>query len=172
MKKLFLVLILLVQLFILTGCKSSLQDITIGDQYIFTIEEDHYYIFFYKDGCSGCELVKPTILEYAKGGKTKIYAVNLHPEGKNQSRIFRKFTEGNTGQGTNGDFYVNGATKWTSLYIASTPSLIEIIVKTEKVEIKNEETGEYEIVEREVKKAYFIANGEKAINEFFASLDE
>lgn len=161
MKKLLLVLILLAQVFIFTGCKTSIEDMTIGDQAIFDVEADHYYIYFYKDGCSGCEFVKPVILDAIADKDIVIYAVNLHPEGKSQSLIFRKFTKGNTGQGSNGDFYVNGATKWEMLYIATTPSLIEI----KAVDVTNDQG-----VTEKVKKAYFVANGEENIRKYLEDL--
>lgn len=156
MKKLLVILILLVQLFVFTGCNKDLESMTIGDQYIFQMEEESYYVYFYKDGCSSCELTTPTVLEYAKKGEVKVYAVNLHPEGEDQSKIFRKFTLGNTNQGENGDFYVNGISSWTGFYIASSPALIEI--KTVKEGEEN------------IKKAYFVANGQDAITEYFNAL--
>lgn len=156
MKKVLLVLIILLQLFIFVGCKKDIDELTIGDQYIFTMEEEHYYVYFYKDGCSSCELTTPTVLEYAQRGDIKVYAVNLHPEGEDQSRIFRKFTLGNSNQGENGDFYVNGVSSWSMLYIASSPALIE--VKT----VQKDETTE--------KKAYFVASGKEAINQYFNEL--
>lgn len=156
MKKILLLFLLLVQLFVFTGCSKDLESLTIGDQYIFKMEEENYLIYFYKDGCSSCELTTPIVLQFVKEGDKKVYAVNLHPEGEDQSRIFRKFTLGNTAQGVKGDFYVDGTTAWSEMYIASSPALIE--VKTE--EYKGEK----------VKMAYFIANGETAITEYLQGL--
>ena len=156
MKKILLIVFLLVQIFVFTGCKNDLDSITIGDQYIFQMEEENYYIYFYKDGCSSCELTSPLILENIKNLDKPIYAVNLHPKGESESKIHRKFPLGNTAQGINGDFYVNGAKSWTELYIASTPALIEIVTV--------ERDGEY------VKRANFITNGETNITEYIKSL--
>lgn len=172
MKKIVLLLILVMQLFMFAGCKKDIESIRIGDQYIFDIESEDYYIFFYKDGCSGCELVKPIILEYASKGEKSIYAVNLHPEGQEESYIFRKFSQASTGQGTNGDFYVNGVTSWSGLYIGSTPSLIQVKVVEETVKVQNKDTGEYEYVTKTSKKAYFVASGAEAVEKYFDELNK
>lgn len=44
--------------------KSELHYIRIED--IFDQEEDIYYVFFLRDGCSGCNAVKPTLRKYTK----------------------------------------------------------------------------------------------------------
>ena len=156
MKKILLIIILVIQVFVFTGCKNDLDSLTIGDQYIFKMEEENYYIYFYKDGCSSCEMTTPIILENIKKLDKPLYAVNLHPKGEKESRIHRKFPLGNTAQGINGDFYVNGTKAWSELYIASTPALIEIVTV--------ERDGEY------VKRANFVANGETNITEYINNL--
>lgn len=172
MKKIILLLILVLQLFVFAGCGKDLESIRIGDKYIFDIQSEDYYIFFYKDGCSGCELTKPIILDYVKNGEKSLYAVNLHPEGEDESYIFRKFTQGGTGQGTNGDFYVDGATSWNELYIGATPSLIQVKVVEETVKVYNKETNAYEYVTKTSKKAYFVASGSDAIEAYFDGLNK
>ena len=98
---------------------------TISDNEIFSKEEQHYLVYFMKDGCSYCEKIKADILkylyltskeEYSKS--LKLYVVNLNT-GDYKSSILRKYSE-------ELETFVNGVTKWDDLYISSTPTLIEV----------------------------------------------
>ena len=94
---------------------------------------DVYYVFFYREGCSGCEDTKPYILAYIKAlksgdypGARAMYAVNLSDE-KNYTMYVANHAEG--GQGTDGRFWVDGVSNWSELKIGSTPSLITVYIK-------------------------------------------
>lgn len=146
MKRLYkgIILLLVISVFgILSGCSSTKSDMkgikNLVQQDIFKQKEEKYWVFFYREGCSGCEEVKPYVLKYIDYRKgrdecKKIYGVNLSNE-KNSS-IYRTYkNEDGNGQGqyTDGDgvvhkgiFYVNHVTNWDDLYIGTTPSLISI----------------------------------------------
>ena len=98
---------------------------TINDNEIFSKEEQHYLVYFMKNGCSYCEKIKADVLkylyltskeEYSKS--LKLYVVNLNT-GDYKSSILRKYSD-------ELETLVNGVTKWDDLYISSTPTLIEI----------------------------------------------
>ncbi|MDD3437673.1 MAG: hypothetical protein PHC64_11030 [Candidatus Gastranaerophilales bacterium] len=139
MKKVFLLLVLLFSIATLSGCNQagSLQGvISIKKEDIFNQKEDKYYIYFHRLDCEDCEASAPYVIQYAhmlkdyKGcaGKRKIYAVLLYTEEEKPGEevyIYRKYT-GEDGQGTDGNYYVNGVTDWRDLYIATTSSLIAI----------------------------------------------
>lgn len=166
MKKVFLITILILSLFLFYGCKDKNKEKVyptyIEDSEIFSMPEDHYYIFFEKDGCSKCEAVLPTIIDYLTyyedGNKyPKLYAVNVakNIDGEvKKSIISRIFTYSNTGQGIDGDFYVDGTTDYLQLFISSTPSIIEIYTKDNQ------------------KVAKFIADGKTNINNYFSELEK
>ena len=165
MKKILLVCILLLQVCFFTACKENdknIEEITIGDQFIFDCEEDHYLIYFYADKCQECKKTNQCVNQYYKNSKNEdknlplIYAVNIHPSGEKSSYIFREFEIGKTGQGTNNNFYVDGVKDWQELYISSVPALIEIKTEFSK--------------NGEVKKAFFIADGEKNIRRYLTDL--
>ena len=121
MRKTILVLLTLIISIMLVGCGSSdmkgVKNLT--QQQIYEQKEDKYYIFFYREGCSGCEDTKPYILAYIKALKSgdypgaRMYVAN-HAEG---------------GQGTDGRFWVDGVSNWSELKIGSTPSLITVYIK-------------------------------------------
>lgn len=133
MKKVILLVLIMVSAFTLCGCKKStdmdyLKSLT--QQNIFTQKEEKYFVFFYRDDCTGCEETKPYIINYwnavnngAYQGKRQIYGVNISNE-KN-TKIYRKYA-GTGGQGTDGAYFVDGVSQWDKLYIGSTPSLISI----------------------------------------------
>ena len=105
----------------------------LSQQEIYEQKEDKYYIFCYRDGCSGCEDTKPYVLAYIKALKTgnyegarNIYGLNLSSE-KNYTMYVANKEEG--GQGTDGRFWVDGVTNWSELKIGSTPSLITVYIK-------------------------------------------
>ena len=136
MRKMVIILMFIVLSAALSGCKKS-SDMdgikNLKQQEIFTQSENKYYVFFYREGCSGCEDTKPYIKAYIKALKTgnyegarPIYGVNLSDEA-NYTMYVSYSKEG--GQGTDGRFFVDGVTKWEDLYIGSTPSLITVYVK-------------------------------------------
>lgn len=143
------------------GCTSIESDMSgiknLVQQEIYKQKEERYYVFFYRDGCSGCEEVKPIVLKYIKYRKDrdecrKIYGVNLSNE-KNNSMYRTYLNEDGKGQGQytdssgvhKGIFYVDGVTEWDDLYIGTTPSLISV----------KEVDG--------VKYSYFIASGSEKV---------
>ncbi len=135
MRKTILVLLTLIISIMLVGCGSSdmkgVKNLT--QQQIYEQKEDKYYVFFYREGCSGCEDTKPYILAYIKAlksgdypGARAMYAVNLSDE-KNYTMYVANHAEG--GQGTDGRFWVDGVSNWSELKIGSTPSLITVYIK-------------------------------------------
>lgn len=135
MKRAIIVLIVIILSAVLVGCnKTDMKGIkNLTQQEIYEQKEDKYYIFFYRDGCSGCEDTKPYIKAYIKALKTgnyegarPIYGVNLSSE-ENYTMYVSNKKEG--GQGTDGRFWVDGVTNWEELCIGSTPSLITVYVK-------------------------------------------
>lgn len=125
-----LLLMLIIYIFSFAyGCgkiESDMEGIkNLVQQEIYEQKEDKYLVFFYREGCSGCENVKPIVLkyiEYRKGRDEcrKIYGFNLSNE-KN-SVIYREYTP----EDDTIDFYVNKVTEWDKLYIASTPALLSV----------------------------------------------
>lgn len=134
MKKVILLVLVLVGLFTLSGCKyESDMDVVknLVQQQIFEQKEEKYFIFFYLDGCTGCEETKPSVMNYYNlvkndDSKRKIYGVNLSNPKNNPMYVKNPL---DVGQGTDGAFYVNGVTNWEDLNIGSTPSLISIYIK-------------------------------------------
>lgn len=162
MRKIYKVLLLMLVMnatFILSACNSSnmsgIKNLT--QQQIYTQKEDRYYVFFYRENCSGCEEVKPYVLKYVKQAKKnskarKIYGFNLSDE-KNKL-IYRTNPDKEHGQGSyinssgetvKGIFFVDEVQKWDDLYIGTTPSLISVRVIDG------------------VKKSYFICSGHAKI---------
>ncbi len=142
MKKIILFIIAAISLFTLIGCgyetdMSTIKNLTQQD--IFEQKEEKYFIFFYLDGCTGCEETKPYIINYynlVKGDESKrqIYGVNLsNPKNK---QIYKKYT-GTEGQGTDGNFYVDGVKNWEELKIGTTPSIISIYKDKDGVKTAN-----------------------------------
>ena len=139
MRKVLSFIVLVMMLFVFTGCKSKVKvnPMYITAENIYNVEEDKYLVYFEKENCSQCAETLSSVIEYltetsGKSGYPKIYSVALDYTDENGETasipISRAMTE-NTGQGPNGNFYVNGVTNWIALYIAAAPSLIEISVK-------------------------------------------
>ena len=136
MKKILFVVLFAFLLFTSFGCKKeTVKPAYISAENIFEIESDKYLVYFEKETCSQCAQALPHVIDYltetsGKKGAIIIYRVSLEytdEEGNIQSiPISRSFTEANTGQGPDGNFYVNGVSKWIALYIAAAPSLIEV----------------------------------------------
>ncbi|MDD3437674.1 MAG: hypothetical protein PHC64_11035 [Candidatus Gastranaerophilales bacterium] len=111
------ILIIVLFLLILCGCNtdSDIPVITQGD--IFEIEAEEYYVLFVKDGCGGCEKIKPDAIKYHRSAfvKTKlpkIYLVNVS-DPTNQGIIGKEDN-------------LEGVTDLIDLKITRTPTLIVI----------------------------------------------
>ena len=137
MKKILFFIILSLLFMGVTGCKekSKVNPTYISAENIYEVELDRYFVYFEKEDCSQCAATLPNVIEYlteTQGKKNgyKIYAVLLEFTDENGETvtlpISRAFTGADTGQGPNGNFYVNGVSNWVALYIAAAPSLIEI----------------------------------------------
>ncbi len=148
MKKFIFILFLFVFLSLSVSCKKELEINDINDYDIFNCEEETYYIYIYKDGCSICESTLPSIIKYYnKNNDVKFYKLNIHKEDEEASIIAREFTLGETGNQPTG-VYVNGCTDYEQLFIKGTPMLIKIETIDEK------------------KQSIFIAYGKSEINSF------
>lgn len=133
MKKIIGLIITIISIFALSGCKYETDMLTIKNlvqQNIFEQKEEKYFVFFYIDGCTGCEETKPYIINYYNlvkedDSKRPIFGVNLsNPKNK---QMYIKYA-GTEGQGTDGNFYIDGVTNWEELRIGTTPSMISIYV--------------------------------------------
>lgn len=144
MKKIFSLALLLVGLVLIAGCgKTKLKDLD-ADKLLST--EGKYYVYFYREDCTGCQEVKPVIQQYLEAiqeekwsDKRRLYGFNI-TTGSGNEEIYRVYT-GENGQGTDGKFFVNDVTKWDDLYIASTPALISVTVEDGVANIRYEAQG-------------------------------
>lgn len=95
-------------------------DIKVED--IFNQEEEQYLIYFYKNKCPYCEACEDVIDEYIKNqeGSIKLYTCNL-----TKSEI-KRYYEGENGQGSKGQYFVNGVNDYNELYIAGVPTIIKV----------------------------------------------
>jgi len=144
MKKISLLVLMLISIFVFVGCKKpgTLENVpAIDKEDIFNQKEDEYFIYFQRLDCEDCETANPYVSLYATTRKEKkscnnkrpVYTVVLYTQSekpKDENIIYREYT-GIGGQGTDGKFYVDGVTKWQELYIASTASLIAIHTKSD-----------------------------------------
>lgn len=96
----------------------------INDTDIFDMPDDKYLVYFMKNDCPYCEGIKQSVLKYIYKsskelykGTRKLYVVNLKND-KYTSTIYKTFN-GST-------LHVDNATTIDDLYIAQTPTLIEI----------------------------------------------
>ena len=121
MKKIISIFLTLILCIFYISCKNSLEKLNIiSDTQIFEQAEDEYLVFFFKDNCSYCEDVAPTVVKY-QDKKIPIYAVNLN---NGEASAILRGDSGSDAQGPEKDYYVNGVTKYEDLYIPGTPSLI------------------------------------------------
>lgn len=127
--KVFSILLIILCCMMFVGCKKPTYDFEekISIDTIYNKEEDSYLIYFYMDKCPFCESCYKTIKNYLKNydneTMTKLYVCNLSDEG---NQILKRIYEGENGQGTSGSYFVDGVTNYNDLYIAGTPSLIQI----------------------------------------------
>ena len=137
MRKVLFVLMLCLLLVGCVGCKKEkVSPSYITAENIYNLSEDKYLIYFEKENCSQCAETLPYVIEYLTdtSGNNKypiVYRVLLEfidDNGDTVTLPISRAMEGNTGQGPNGNFYVNGVSNWIALYIAATPSLIEVSV--------------------------------------------
>ena len=101
----------------------------IDDSQIFNQIQEEYFVYFIKDNCQYCESISDEMIDYQQEAKKKdnlidMYIVNLN-NGEDKSMILRAYS-GKGAQGKDNDFFVNGATSYSELYIPATPSLIYI----------------------------------------------
>ena len=103
---------------------------SISETEIFTQNEESYYIFVYRDGCSWCEKISDRVKSYIYkttlpnySSSKKVFALNLTKDGTRAS-VFRSF-DGEDGEG-DGKFKVTGCKDLSDMYLSSTPALIEI----------------------------------------------
>ena len=142
MKKVLFICLLFL-LVLCGGCKKdTVRPTRIVAENIYEMPEDRYLVYFEKENCSQCAQALPRVIEYltdmsGKKNAVKIYAVLLEYVDENGETvklpISRAIEQGNTGQGPDGNFYVDGVSNWYSLYIAATPSLIEVKDKQSKL---------------------------------------
>lgn len=67
LKSLFLLALCLVLTFILSGCKSTYEDLEhVYHSDIFNIDEEEYYIYVYRPQCEICSNLEETVVKYAK----------------------------------------------------------------------------------------------------------
>lgn len=134
MKKLLFVVILSLLFVVLNGCGEKVYPSYITAENIYAIESDKYFVYFEKENCSQCEATLPSVIDYLTKTKNKkdspyIYRVLLEFTDENGELVklpISRALDENSGQGPNGNFYVDGVKNWVALYIAATPSLIEV----------------------------------------------
>lgn len=106
----------------------------IKDEDILIQNEERYYVYLMRDGCTWCEKTKEDILRYQYKQKQdqynkieRLYVINLQTKEYN-SPILRTYE--------NEDGFYLDVNKWNDLYIPSTPTLLEIGVNNESRTIK------------------------------------
>ena len=106
----------------------------INDEEILTQNEETYYVYLMRDGCSWCEKTKEDILRYQYKQKEdqyskieRLYVINLQTQGYT-SPILRTYE--------NEDGFYLVVEIWNDLYIPSTPTLLEISEENGKRTIK------------------------------------
>ena len=124
--ELILILTIVFCLTMLNGCEKDYD--LINDTDIFNQQEEKYFVFFIKDDCPYCESISSDVKDYIeKASKdsdlTKLYVVNINNGTK--SLINRSYS-GSDAQGADKDYYVNGVSVYSDLYIPGTPSLIYV----------------------------------------------
>ena len=104
---------------------------TIKEEDIFNQNEESYFVYIYRDGCSWCKKIsdrvkayiyKTTLANYSYS--MKVFPLNL-TEGGSKASIFRSY-DGDDGEYNDGKFKVTGLTSIDEMYISSTPALIRI----------------------------------------------
>lgn len=119
MNKVFIIIINFCLILLMGGC-SLINDETIDIDQIYKQKEEVYYIYFYKENCSYCDLVQEEI-QLIESGDIKLYKVNLSL--KNNTLIGRTHP---SGHGKNNAYFVDGVTDYNQLYIAIAPTIIKI----------------------------------------------
>lgn len=129
----------------------------IDDSQIFNQSQDEYFVYFMKDNCQYCEAISNEMIDYQSEAKEDeslidLYVVNLN-DGEKKSMILRAYS-GKGAQGKDQDFYVDGATSYSELYIPGTPSLI------------------YVYTENGVKVSRYVAEGKSSVQAIIDKLNE
>lgn len=125
-KKIFLLFVLLLFILILPGCNKKIYDEKYAIDYkeIYNQPHDDYYVYFYKQNCSYCDGVFDLINKYLNSeAQTKLFVCDI-----TNTEIARIY-EGEKGQGSQGQHYINGIKKYEDLYIGGAPLLIKITNK-------------------------------------------
>ena len=111
------------------------------------------FVYFEKESCSQCAQTLPTLIDYqtkvSRKGGVNVYRVLLEfvdEDGETVTIPISRSLEG-TGQGPEGNFYVDGVSNWIQLYIAATPSLIEVSKVNDVMQSKLVAVGTSEIEE-------------------------
>lgn len=101
---------------------------TIKEDEIFSQNEESYFVYFYRDGCSWCEKISERVKAYIYktslpnyNSSKKVFVLNL-TEGGSRASIFRS----NKSDEGDGDYYVTGLKDISLMCIPTTPTLIEI----------------------------------------------
>lgn len=85
--------------------------------------EDEYLIYFYKDRCPYCEQCEDIIKEYIAQDEK---AIELYTCDLSKDKEIKRYYEGENGQGSKGQYFVDGVTNYKDLYIAGVPTIIKI----------------------------------------------
>ena len=123
-------------------------DIDVKD--IYNQEESEYFVYFFKDRCPYCNDCTEIIENYISSNQNniKLYTCNL------TNQEIKRYYEGENGQGSKGQYYVDGVSNYNELYIAGVPSLIKVKV------VDNIRISEY------------IASGKLKITEYINNLND
>lgn len=153
MKKVLGLAVVLLALFVMSGCQksNSLKEINLDE--LFTME-GNYFVYFYRDDCPDCEAVKPVVINYNNlvtenkehEGKRIVYAINLSkPENASVYRAYQSAVlNWGEGQGKEGDFWVNGVETIEDLYIGATSALISIGTTSDNRRVANYQAEGYD----------------------------
>lgn len=122
-----LIIILLLLIIGLTGCTKVIKN-NIEAEDIYNQEEEEYLIYFYKNKCPYCKECKDTINDYIESDNQtiKLYTCNLTKE------KIKRYYEEETGQGSKGQYLVDGISDYNELYIAGVPTIIKVKIENNK----------------------------------------
>ena len=134
MKRVLFFVIVCMLFMVMAGCNKKVTPGYISAENIYNGNGDNYLIYFEKENCSQCAATLPALIEYqtqvSKKGGINVYRILLEYTDENGEvvtlPISRAVEAGNTGQGPNGNFYVDGVSNWIQLHIAATPALIQV----------------------------------------------
>lgn len=121
-KNKILILIILLCTILLVGCKKEMPN-EIKKEDIYNQIEEEYLIYFYKARCPYCEKCEDIIKDYIVQDESpiKLYTCDL-----SKDKEIKRYYEGAKGQGSKGQYFVDGVTNYKDLYIAGVPTIIKI----------------------------------------------